>query len=148
MALVRSDPFGEIERLFQQMWRPTDGGRTWSMPMDAYKRGDRYLVQLDVPGVDADSVDLTVDDKVLTVRVERPAPSPEDGTERLVMERPYGTFTRQLMLGEELDADNMTAEYEDGVLRLEIPVAPSAQPRRIQVTRKGSGQQVTSGNGS
>jgi HSP20 family protein len=143
MALVRSDPFGEIERFFQQMW-PTDGrAHRWSMPMDAFRKGDEYLVLLDLPGVDVDSVDITMDDKVLTVKVERPAPQTEEGMDRLVMERPYGTFTRQLMLGENLDAEKMTAEYDDGVLRITIPVVPNAQPKRIQVTKRSAQQQLS-----
>jgi HSP20 family protein len=135
VALVRSDPFGEIERLFQQMWQPFDGHRQLRMPMDAIRKGDEFLIQMDLPGVDADSVDLTVEDNVLTVKVERPAPELEDDTQALVAERPYGTFTRQLVLGDQLDTERIEASYSDGVLTLRVPVAAHAQPRKISVSR-------------
>ena len=137
MALVRSDPFNELDRLFQQLWQPVNGSRQLSMPMDAYRKGDEFLIQIDLPGVDADSVDLTVEDNVLTVKVERPAPQLGEETQRLVGERNYGTFSRQLVLGDQLDTENIGASYEDGVLTLTVPVVPHAQPRRINVERGG-----------
>jgi HSP20 family protein len=102
--------------------------------MDAYRKGDSFLIQLDVPGVEADSIELTVEDNVLTVKAERLSPSTGDGIETLVAERPYGTFTRQVFLGDNLDTEHIDAEYQAGVLVLSIPVAPHAKPRRIQVS--------------
>lgn len=135
MALVRSDPFRELDRLAQQLW---GDGRTrsgsLSMPMDAYRKGDVFLVQIDLPGVQSDAIELTVEDNVLTVRAERPSPEVNEGVEALVAERPYGTFSRQMFLGDNLDVERIEANYAAGVLTLTIPVAAHAKPRRIEVT--------------
>ena len=137
MALVRSDPFRELDRLAQQLW---GDGRTrsssLSMPMDAYRKGDVFLVQIDLPGVQSDAIELTVEDNVLTVRAERPSPEVNEGVEALVAERPYGTFSRQMFLGDNLDVDRIEAAYEAGVLTVTIPVAAHAKPRRIEITTK------------
>lgn len=135
MALVRSDPFRELDRLAQQLWgegrsRPA----SLSMPMDAFRKDDMFLVQIDLPGIRAESIELTVEDNVLTVKAERPSPETGDGVQTLVAERQYGTFARQMFLGDNLDVDHIEANYEAGVLTLSIPVAPHAKPRRIEVT--------------
>ena len=134
--LMRFDPFRELDRLPQQAWAP--GRRVdLGMPMDAYRHGDRFVVHLDLPGVHADSIDLTVEKNVLTVRAER-ALVREEGDEWLVAERPQGTFTRQLFLGETLDTDNIEASYDNGVLTVTVPVAEAAKPRKVQIG--GGGQ--------
>jgi len=144
MALVRSDPFRDIDRLAQQIWGAgTNGSRSLAMPIDAYRKGDSFLIQFDLPGVDADSIELTVEDNVLTVKAERPSPTTNDGIETLVSERPYGTFIRQVFLGDNLDTSNIEAEYHSGVLVLSIPVAPHAKPRRIQVTKRSDKQALS-----
>ena len=138
--LMRTDPFRELDRLTQQVFgtatRPT------AMPMDAYRQGDNFYVHFDLPGINADSISLTVEQNVLTVRAER-APVKADGAELLVAERPYGTFTRQVFLGETLDADSVAADYAAGVLTLTIPVREQAKPRTIQVTSSDARQAVT-----
>lgn len=143
MALVRSDPFREVDRLFQQLASSQNGSRSMAMPMDAYRKGDSFLIRLDLPGVAADSVDLTVEDNVLTIKVERPAPPMSDGVESVIVERPYGTFTRQMFLGTNLDTEHIRAEYEAGVLTLVIPVAEHAKPRRIEVTARPDHQELS-----
>jgi HSP20 family protein len=128
----------ELDRLFQQ------GGaaREPAMPMDAYRRGDRFIVHFDLPGVDPASIDLTVEKNVLTVRAERKWPRQEDD-EVVVSERPQGTFTRQLFLGESLDAEHIEARYDNGVLTLSIPVAEQAKPRKVAITSSpGTGQAI------
>ena len=129
--VMRFDPFSEVDRLTQQLaGRLQDSGGT--MAMDAYRRGDEVLVHFDVPGVTADSIELTVERNTLTVRAERRwEPEPDD--QLLAQERRQGAFARQLMLGEHLDVDKVGAAYEDGVLTLTIPVTPAAQPRKIHV---------------
>ena len=143
MALVRSDPFRELDRLTQQLWGE---GRSrtavLSMPMDAYRRDDVFLVQIDMPGVKGDSIELTVEDNVLTVKAERPAPGTNEGVQTLVAERPYGTFMRQMFLGDNLDVDRIEANYEAGVVTLSIPVAAHAKPRRIEVTTQQERQAI------
>jgi HSP20 family protein len=129
--LMRTDPFRELDALAQQIAgtiaRPT------AMPMDAYRSGDAFLVLLDLPGVAADSIELTVEQNVLTVHATRTRP--EDGkAEMLAAERPHGTFSRQLFLGDTLDTDNIGANYSDGVLTLRIPVSERAKPRKVAVT--------------
>lgn len=129
--LMRFDPFAEFDRL------ATRTSRGPLMPMDAYRRGDGFTIALDLPGVDPESVDLTVEKDVLTVRAERTW-RPQEGDEVLVTERPQGSFSRQLFLGKALDADRITARYENGVLYIAIPVAERAKPRKVTVTAGGA----------
>ena len=141
MALLRTDPFRDIDRLVQQVW----GGPSravmaapYSMPLDAYRKGDQFLVQIDLPGVRAEEVDVTVEDNVLTVRVERRAPELSGDVETLASERLFGTYSRQLFLGRNLDTSRIEARYEEGVLNLMIPIAEHAKARRIEVGTNGS----------
>jgi HSP20 family protein len=143
MALVRSDPFRELDRLAQQVWGLSSGSRSLAMPMDAYRKGESFLIQFDLPGIDVDSIDLTVEDNVLTVKAERPTPPMTEGVERLVAERLYGTFTRQVFLGDNLDTEQIDANYEQGVLTLSIPVAAHAKPRRIPITKRDEKQKLS-----
>jgi HSP20 family protein len=140
IMLMRTDPFRELDRLTQQVFGTT--ARPAAMPMDAYQQGDNFYIQLDLPGVSAESIDLTVEQNVLTVRAER-TPRQADGAEMIVAERPYGTFTRQVFLGETLDAERINADYTAGVLTLTIPVRETAKPRNIQVTSRDTKQAVT-----
>lgn len=138
MTLVRSDPFREIDRFFQQAFGGP-GERSWGMPMDAYRKDDRFLLQLDVPGIAADAVELTVDNNVLTIKATRHAPTMQEGVEPVIAERPWGEFTRQVLLGNNLDVSRIQADYDSGVLTVSIPVAEHAKPRRIDVSvREGS----------
>jgi HSP20 family protein len=135
MALVRSDPFRDFDRLAQQVWGLSNGSKAFAMPMDAYRKGESFLIQFDLPGIDSDSIELTVEDNVLSVKAERQPPPLSENVERLVGERIYGTFSRQVVLGDNLDTEHIEADYESGVLTLSIPVAAHAKPRRIPVTR-------------
>ncbi len=127
--LMRTDPFRDLDRLTQQVFGTA--ARPALMAMDAWRDNERFIVEFDLPGIDADSIDLDVERNVLTVRADRPA---REGIEELVAaERPRGVFSRQLMLGDNLDTDHIAAAYRNGVLRLEIPVAERAKPRKISV---------------
>jgi HSP20 family protein len=129
MMLMRTDPFRDLDRLTQQVFGTT--ARPALMAMDAWRDQDKFVVEFDLPGIDVDSIDLDVERNVLTVRADRPA---REGIEELVAaERPRGVFSRQLMLGDTLDADRISASYQAGVLRLEIPVAEKSKPRKITV---------------
>jgi HSP20 family protein len=141
IMLMRTDPFRELDRLTQQVLGTA--ARPAAMPMDAYRKGDDFYIHLDLPGIQADSITLTVEQNVLTVRAER-APAEADGIQMLVAERAYGTFSRQVFLGETLDADNITADYAAGVLTLTIPVHEAAKPRNIEVTSSDERQAVAS----
>jgi len=127
--LMRTDPFRELDRLAQAMGTPT---RPAAMPIDAYRKGDTFLVQFDLPGVEPESIDLTVEKNVLTVHAQR-SRAEAGGAEMPLAERPQGTFSRQLFLGETLDTDHIDAEYTNGVLVLRIPVAESAKPRKVAI---------------
>jgi HSP20 family protein len=137
--LMRTDPFRELDRLTQQVLGTA--ARPAAMPMDAYRQGDSFYVCFDLPGISAESIDLTVEQNVLTVHADR-APSRADGAEMIVAERPSGTFTRQVFLGETLDAEHIAADYASGVLTLVIPVHEAAKPRNIQVTSSDRKQAV------
>ncbi|MER7568569.1 Hsp20/alpha crystallin family protein [Streptomyces sp. NPDC048523] len=129
--LMRTDPFREFDRLAQQVLGST--ARPAAMAMDAYRSGDEFVVHFDLPGVDPETIELDVERNVLNVRAERRVPAPE-GAEMIVAERPTGSFTRQLFLGDTLDTERIDASYDAGVLTLRIPVAEQAKPRRIQIT--------------
>jgi HSP20 family protein len=130
--LMRFDPFRELDTLAQLLGRQS-GNRQMAMPMDAYRQGDRFVVNFDLPGINPDSIDLTVEKNVLTVRAER-SWQPSEGTEVLISERPQGSFSRQLFLGDSLDTERIEAGYNNGVLTITIPVAEQAKPRKVSIT--------------
>jgi HSP20 family protein len=129
VTLMRFDPFRELDRLAEQTM--SVGARALqSMPMEALRRGDEFIVHLDVPGVGLDDIDLTVERNVVSIRVRR-LPARQEGDEVLIDERPHGEFARQLFLGDNLDADRLTADARDGVLTLTIPVSEASKTRRV-----------------
>ncbi|WP_309053437.1 Hsp20/alpha crystallin family protein [Streptomyces sp.] len=143
--LMRTDPFRELDRLTQQLLGTTG---TWTrpstVPMDAYREGDVYVIALDLPGVSPDAIDIDVERNMLTVKAERrPAANSED-VQMELSERPLGVFSRQLMLADTLDTEKITADYEAGVLTLRIPIAERAKARKIEVGR-GDGRKQISG---
>src|SRR3954465_5476578 len=133
MLLRTADPFREFDRLAQQLLGTTGTiNRPTVMPMDAWREGDVFRIEFDLPGVAKESIDLDVERNVLTVRAER---VPRNGDwEMLASERPRGMFSRQLVLGDNLDLDRIEAQYDGGVLLLTIPVAERAKPRRIEIS--------------
>lgn len=133
MVLMRTDPLRDLDRWTQQVFGTA--ARPAVMPMDAWRDGEQFIVEFDLPGVQADSLDLDVERNVLTVRAERPGL--DQNREMVSAERPRGVFSRQLFLGENLDTDKIEAGYHDGVLRLTIPVAERAKPRRIEISHDG-----------
>jgi HSP20 family protein len=135
VMLMRTDPFREIDRLAETFFGTP--GRPAVMHVDAEREGDWFYVYFDLPGVDPDSIDLTVERNVLSVRATRERPE-RKGVEEVISERPMGTFTRQLFLGDTLDTEKMEATYDNGVLTLRIPVSDRAKPRRISVAAGGS----------
>jgi HSP20 family protein len=140
--LMRTDPFRELDRLTQQLFG-TNGttSRPAVMPMDAYRDGEQFVVHFDLPGVDPSSIDLDVERNVLTVKAERP-PDYGDNVELQVAERPRGVFSRQLFLGDTLDADRIEAHYDAGVLTLRLPIAEKAKPRKIEITGGSQARQI------
>jgi HSP20 family protein len=130
MLLRNTDPFRDFDRLTQQLLGTTN--RPVVMPMDAWREGDRFVIEFDLPGVSPQTIDLDVERNVLTVSAERVARNGD--WEMLASERPRGRFSRQLVLGDNLDLDRIEAGYDGGVLRLTVPVAERAKPRKIQIT--------------
>ena len=140
--LMRTDPFRELDRITQHLFGNVPG--TWTrpapMPMDAYRVDDEFVVVFDLPGVSGDAIELDVERNVLTVKAERRPATEGDDVETHVAERPLGVFSRQLFLGDTLDADKIHASYDAGVLTLRIPVAQAAKPRKIEITHAESAQ--------
>jgi HSP20 family protein len=134
--LMRTDPFRELDRLAQQLVGTV--ARPALMPMDAYRSGEEFVVHVDLPGVDPESIDLDVERNVLTVKAERKpvtaGPAGNGNSQVLVAERPTGTFSRQLFLGDSLDTERIEAAYDAGVLTLRIAVAEQAKPRKIAIS--------------
>lgn len=133
MLLRTTDPFRDFDRLTAQLLGSGVGttNRPAAMPMDAWRQGEEFVLELDLPGVSRESIDIDVERNVLTIRAER---LPQNGDwQRLASERTHGQFSRQLVLGDNLDLERIDASYDNGVLRLVIPVAEKAKPRKIQV---------------
>ncbi|MCU1458522.1 MAG: Hsp18 [Actinomycetia bacterium] len=138
---MRTDPFREVDRLTQQLLGAAGTlAQPAAMPLDAWRAGDEFVVEFDLPGMDPDSVDIDVERNVLTVRAERPPVTGE--RELIAAERPRGVFSRQLMLGDTLDAERVHARYDAGVLTLRIPIAERAKPRKIEIERSENDRQL------
>jgi len=133
--LMRTDPFRDLDRLAQQLVGAGTSTRPSVMPLDAWREGDAFVIEFDLPGVQPETLDIDVERNVLTVRAERP--SKNGDWEMLAAERPTGLFSRPLILGDNLDLDRLEARYDAGVLRLTVPVAERAKPRKIEVTTGG-----------
>lgn len=143
--LMRTDPFRELDRVAAQLLGTVTGTAAHPnpMPMDAFREGEQFVVCFDLPGISLEAIDLDIERNVLTVKAERrPAQLGED-VEMQVSERPVGVFSRQLFLGETLDVEHIAADYRGGVLTLRIPIAPSAKPRRIEITGADEPRQLT-----
>lgn len=130
--LMRFDPFADVDRLTRQVW---GSGRTNYMPADGYRKGDRFYLHIDLPGVDPESIDMTVEKNTLSVTAERRWQLDQDD-QVLINERPTGSFTRQFFLGESLDTDNIEAGYDHGVLTVMIPIAETAKARKIEINSR------------
>lgn len=136
--LMRTDPFRDLDRLTQQLMGTTS--RPTLMAMDAWRDGDEFVVEFDLPGVDPESVELDVERNVLTIKAERP--SLNGDRELIAAERPRGVFSRQLILGDNLDTESVGASYSSGVLTVRIPVAEQAKPRKIQISHESDRQAI------
>ena len=133
MLLRTTDPFRDFDRLAGHLLGSSMGttNRPAVMPMDAWREGDRFVIEFDLPGINRDSIDIDVERNVLTVKAERVAGNGD--WQRLASERVHGQFSRQLVLGDNLDLEHIEAGYENGVLRLVVPVAERAKPRKVEI---------------
>jgi len=139
--LMRTDPFRDVDRLAQSLFGLGTQARPATMPLDAWRSGDEFIVELDLPGVDPASIDVDVERNVLTVRAERPVRAHD--AELINAERARGVFSRQLFLGDALDTERVSAGYEHGVLTLRIPIAEKAKPRKIDVQGVDRGEHLS-----
>ncbi|MFD0365920.1 Hsp20/alpha crystallin family protein [Nocardia sp. GCM10030253] len=137
--MLRFDPFHDIDAVARQLLGEAAGTTRAPrfMPMDLFRAGDHYVLNADLPGVDPGSVDVSVDNGTLTLRAQRSTPS-EEGVQWIASERFAGTFMRQLSLGDNVDADKISATYNNGVLSVTIPIAEKAKPRRIEISGSSS----------
>jgi len=136
-VLMQTDPFRDFDTLFSRFAHrgPTSDG---VMPMDAFRRGSDVWVHIDLPGVKAENLDITVERNTLTVAAERDWQR-QDGDQPYFGERYRGSFRRQIQLGEGLDLQHLEADLHDGVLTIRVPVAEQAKPRKIQVGQHHEG---------
>jgi HSP20 family protein len=134
------DPFGDLDRLTSQLSQFRPGPRF--MPVDLYRDGDRYVMNADLPGIDPGSIDVDLDGNVLSIRARRTVGSP-DSAGWISQERPAGTFHRQFTLGEGLDTEGISANYDNGVLSVVIPVSERAKPRRIEISGGGDRARIS-----
>ena len=138
--LLRFDPFRDLDRLTQQLWQQPLG-RPSVMPMDAYRDGDRFVVHFDLPGIERGSLDVTVDQNVLTVTAQRNW-QPREAQQVIAAERPNGSLQRRVYLSDGLDTGNVGARYDNGVLTVTIPVADEAKPRKIEISSGGEAKAI------
>ena len=139
MLLERFDPFlAEFDRLTQRTFGSADGV---GLPMDVLRRGEELVVRVDLPGVAADKINLTVENHVLTITAERRA-SYGEGDQILAQERFDGAISRRLRVPDWVDSDTVTADYTDGVLTVHLPLAEKAKPRRIEVNGGSAQSQI------
>lgn len=141
--MLRFDPFGDLDALTRSLLTGQTGSDRSPrfMPMDLYKVEDHYVLTADLPGVDPGSIDVSVDNGTLTLTAHRTA-QPEDSVHWLANERFFGSYRRQLSLGEGIDNSRISATYENGVLSVSIPLAERAKPRRIEVTSAGGKKSI------
>jgi HSP20 family protein len=143
MAITRWDPFQDMlplrdamNQLFEQsLVRTADSrmaGRGWALPLDVFTTDDGFVIEAALPGLDPDAVTVTVLGNQVAISGEFPA-APE-GRSYLFRERPVGRFERTVTLPTDLDADKAEAHYAHGLMRLTVPKAESARPRRIALS--------------
>lgn len=144
MTITQFDPFSRLDRMFDRLL--SDGGRHVTMPMDVYRSGDEYVVELDLPGVSPDDIDVSVERNIISVRAERGS-GHREGDDVVVCERAHLRFERQIYVSDDLDTDQMQATYEDGVLTLRVPVSHASRARHVSVSG-GSGATQVGARGS
>ncbi|MEV5837427.1 Hsp20/alpha crystallin family protein [Nocardia sp. NPDC052112] len=147
--MLRFDPFHDIDTVARQLLGESVGSSRVPrfMPMDLFKAGDHYVLNADLPGVDPGSVDVSVDNGTLTLRAQRSLPS-DEGVQWIASERFAGTYMRQLSLGDNVDADKISATYNNGVLSVTLPIAEKAKPRRIEISGSSQPRTIEAGSSS
>ncbi|QTI71923.1 Hsp20/alpha crystallin family protein [Gordonia sp. L191] len=145
--MLRFDPFSDVDALARGLMTGSMAGSQRAprfMPLDLYKVGDHYMLIADMPGADPGSIDVNVDNGVLTLSAQRSAPS-DDGVQWLASERFSGSYRRQITLGDGIDPARISATYDNGVLHVSIPLAEEAKPRKIAVETKSDPHAIAAG---
>lgn len=137
----RLDPFRELDRLAERMLSQVSEG-VRAVPLDLVREDDHWVLTCDLPGVDPGSIDISVEDRILTIRAQRSAQTKKETADWLIQERATGVFARQLTLGPNVDVENISADYHDGVLTLQLPVAEAAKPRKIEISHSGGAKVI------
>ncbi len=134
MSILRFDPFRDVDRLTEQLLGAPAGTRRAPrvMPMDLYRSGDHFVVKADLPGADPGSIDVDVDNGIMTIRAQRSGMS-DESAEWIASERSTGAYQRQVSLGDGIDTGAIHASYDDGVLTITVPVAEKAKARKIEI---------------
>jgi HSP20 family protein len=152
-TIVRWNPFREmasmqsaLDRLFDESWRttwPTSIGNT--LAFDVYETDEAYTAIVTLPGLSADQINVRMHEGALIISAELPQPVVPENARPLLQERTFGQFSRTINLPQPVDADQVEATYEDGVLTLHVPKIPQSQPKQISVKSNGNSQkQLTS----
>jgi HSP20 family protein len=148
--LMRFDPFQEMDRLVGALDRFGPTSTRMRVPIDAYRQGEELVVHADLPGVDPASVEVTVERNVLTIIARRvPEPARADEQTRIfAAERFHGELNRQVLLGEGLDTDKISAVFRDGVLTLTIPLAAAVKPHKVAIATAAAGDRTITAQSS
>jgi HSP20 family protein len=139
-TLVRWDPFrevtslrDEVNRLFSRTLGDGQGGSVWSPPVDVFDTKDAIVLKAELPGLGPDDIDIEVDDNVLTIRGERKFEETVEEGRYYRLERAYGSFARSLTLPQGVKSEEISANFEGGVLEVRVPKADEVKPRKITV---------------
>lgn len=154
MANVRNTPVSPIDRLFalqRELERTFNGGESadtglFVPPMDVVESEHELQARLEIPGVSEDQIDIRVEDNMLTVAGEKQMEQVDERAGYRLVERRYGRFARSFTLPRGVDAGNVSATYDNGVLTVHLPKTEASKPRRVQVTR-GRGQNTADNSG-
>ena len=131
---VRSISDYSVDRLFDESWRTFFGENTRTLVMDVSETDTAYHTNIEVPGVNAEDINISVEDNVLTIEAEiTEATGEREDSRALMRERRYGNYTRSVRLPQPVDVDKIVATYNNGILELDLPKVPEAQPRQIKV---------------
>ena len=135
-TLVRWNPtrtiFEEMDRFFEDQAEQSQ--RTWNLPLDVIENEDGYVIKASLPGVSAESLDVVLEDNVLSIKAEVEAEEVAENEQFHIRERRTGHFSRSLRFPVDVNGDEIAATYTNGVLRLNVPKAEAVKPKQINIT--------------
>lgn len=135
-TLVRWNPtrtiFEEMDRFFEES--TVQEPKTWNLPLDVIENEDGYVIKASIPGVDAENLNVVLEDNVLTVKAEVEAEELAENEQIHIRERRTGSFNRSLRFPVDVNGDEISANYTNGVLSLNVPKSEEVKPKQINVT--------------